>query len=297
MRNSRNNRREALKGMALGSVGLVAGCQTAGVGAIAGTAAATAFTSDTLNGKVVIVTGARNNIGRGIAVGLAEMGASVLVHYHRAETQDQAEETARMAREAGAPKTALSVGDLGNPTNVTQMFDVAENELGGVDILVNNAGQIVKKPVAEITNEEYRQVWNINEWGTFLCMREAANRLRERGRIINIVTSLVPSLTPNYGAYAASKSGNAQLVRTLSAEIGGPGRAITVNSVHPGSIDTPFFRGPESEEAIAYASEMANLNRLGKVSDIVPMVQFLASPDSQWMTGESLFVNGGYAES
>lgn len=249
-----------------------------------------------LEGKVAIVTGARANIGRGIAIGLAEMGADILVHYHRPETVSQAEETARLAREAGA-KTALAVGDLGKRTNVTQMFDTAERELGGVDILVNNAGKIVKKPIAELTDEEYLEVWNINEWGTFLCMREAANRLRNQGRIINIVTAIVPSLTANYGGYAAPKAANAQLVRTLSAEIGGSDRAITVNSVHPGPVDTPFFRDPESDEAIEYATGLANLKRLGRVSDVVPVVQFLASPAAQWMTGESIFVAGGYTES
>ena len=250
-----------------------------------------------LEGKVAIVTGARANIGRGIAIGLAEMGANILVHYHRPETEDQARETARLAREAGANRTAFAVGDLGKRTNVTQMFDIAEQELGGADILVNNAGQIVKKPIAELTDEEYLQVWNINEWGTFLCMREAANRLSDRGRIINIVTALVPSITANYGGYAGSKAANAQLVRTLSAEIGSSDRAITVNSVHPGPVDTPFFRAPESDGAIEYAQTLANLQRLGRVSDVVPVVQFLASPAAQWMTGESIFVTGGYTES
>ena len=249
-----------------------------------------------LAGKVAIVTGARANIGRGIAIGLAQMGADVLVHYHRPETQDQAEETARLAREAGAERTALTVGDLGQPINVTEMFDVAERELGGADILVNVAGAMVKKPIVDITDEDYQRCYNINEWGTFLCMREAARRLRNEGRIINIVTALVPALTPNYGAYGATKAANAQLVRTLSAEVGGEDRRITVNSVHPGPVDTPFYREPESDGAIAYAVELANMNRLGRVSDVVPLVQFLASPAAQWVTGESLYVTGGYTQ-
>ena len=296
------DRRNILKGLG------VAGLSAATAGVVSGNSIAqdTASTEQgasyisgdrPLEGKVAIVTGARANIGRGIAIGLAEMGADVLVHYHRPETEDQAEETARLAREAGANQTALSVGDLGKRTNVTQMFDIAEQELGGADILVNNAGQIVKKPIAELTDEEYLQVWNINEWGTFLCMREAANRLRDRGRIINIVTAIVPNITANYGGYAAPKAANAQLVRTLSAEIGGSDRAITVNSVHPGPVDTPFFRAPESDEAIEYAQTLANLQRLGRVSDVVPVVQFLASPAAQWMTGESVYVTGGYTES
>ena len=296
------DRRNILKG--LGVAGLSAA--TAGIAGAKTTAQNTPSTEEDtsyvtgdrpLEGKVAIVTGARANIGRGIAIGLAEIGADILVHYHRPETEDQAEETARLAREAGANRTVLAVGDLGKRTNVTQMFDTAERELGGIDILVNNAGKIIKKPIAELTDEEYLEVWNINEWGTFLCMREAANRLRNQGRIINIVTAIVPSITANYGGYAGPKAANAQLVRTLSAEIGGSDRAITVNSVHPGPVDTPFFREPESDEAIEYAQTLANLQRLGRVSDVVPAVQFLASPAAQWMTGESIFVTGGYTES
>ena len=249
-----------------------------------------------LSGKVAIVTGARANIGRGIAIGLAQMGADVLVHYHREETADQARETARLCREAGAENVALAVGDLGQQANVTQMFDVAEERLGGADILVNNAGAMVKKPLMEVTNEEYLRTWNINEWGTFLCMREGAQRLRRDGRIINIVTAMVPSITANYAAYAGPKAANAHLVKTLSAEIGGDERRITVNSVHPGPIDTPFYRAPESDEAIEYATNLANLNRLGRVDDVVPLVQFLASPASAWVSGESLFVSGGYTQ-
>ena len=161
---------------------------------------------------------------------------------------------------------------------------------------MNNAGAMVKKPLVEVTNEEYLRTWNINEWGTFLCMREGAQRLRRDGRIINIVTAMVPSITANYAAYAGPKAANAHLVKTLSAEIGGDERRITVNSVHPGPIDTPFYRAPESDEAIEYATNLANLNRLGRVDDVVPLVQFLASPASAWVSGESLFVTGGYTQ-
>ena len=263
---------------------------------IAAQAQDNSFNRQELAGKTVIVTGARANIGRGIAVGLAAMGANILVHYHRAETIDQAQETARLAVEAGAPKTALSVGDLGDPNNAKAMFTIAERDLGAVDILVNNAGFLVKKPISKVTDADFDRCHNTNAKGTFYCMREAASRLRNRGRIINIVTSLAPSLTPNYGAYASSKSANEQLVRTLSKEIGGPDRLITVNSVHPGPVDTPFFRKPETDRSIAYISKLSNEKRLGAISDIVPLVQFLASSGSQWISGESLYVNGGYAQ-
>ncbi len=285
------SRRELLRGAGYGVAGSVL------VGSVGSAHAQAATISKTeLAGKTAIITGARANIGRGIAVGLAAMGANVLVHYHREETRDQAQETAKLASEAGAPKTALALGDLGDPNNARRMFEVAERDLGPVDVLVNNAGLLVKKPIAKVTDADFEKCFNINAKGTFYCMREAANRLRNKGRIINIVTSLAPSLTPNYGAYASSKSANEQLVRTLSKEVGGSDRLITVNSVHPGPIDTPFFREPENERSIAYISKLSNENRLGAIADVIPLVQFLASSGSQWMSGESLYVNGGYAQ-
>lgn len=285
------SRRELLHGVGLGVAGSVL------AGSMGSThAQAATFSKSELAGKTAIVTGARANIGRGIAVGLAAMGANILVHYHREETRDQAEETAKRAIAAGAPNTALAAGDLGDPRNAKRMFDVAERDLGPVDILVNNAGLLVKKPIAKVTDADFEKCYNINAKGTFYCMREAANRVRNKGRIINIVTSLAPSLTPNYGAYASSKSANEQLVRTLSKEVGGADRLITVNSIHPGPIDTPFFREPENERSIAYISKLSNEKRLGAIADIVPLVQFLASSGSQWMSGESLYVNGGYAQ-
>lgn len=301
-RNARAN-----SGLGVSRRNLIAGAMgTAGVGVAMMTSQGKAIAQEAqtqavgsprvLSDKVAIITGARANLGRGYAVGLAEMGASILVHYHRESTRAQAEETGNLCLEAGAPDVAYAVGDLGKVENVRTMFDIAQSELGGADILVNNAGEIVKKPIAETTDEEYELCYNINSKGTFYCMREAANRLRNNGRIINMVTALVPSLTANYGVYAASKAANAQLVRTLANEIGGPDRGITVNSIHPGPVDTDFYREPESDGAIEYATQLAVANRLGCISDVVPLVQFVASPQSQWITGESLFVTGGYTQ-
>lgn len=144
--------------------------------------------SRALTGKVAIVTGARANFGRAFAEAFAHQGADVVVHYHRAETIDQAEETARLVREQGT-RAVLTQGDLGQPENVKQMFDVALNEFGRADILVNNAGAIIKKSIADFTDEDFERMININTRGNFLCTREAARRLSDDGRIINIATS------------------------------------------------------------------------------------------------------------
>jgi NAD(P)-dependent dehydrogenase (short-subunit alcohol dehydrogenase family) len=243
-----------------------------------------------LTGKVAVVTGARNNLGRGFAVGLARNGADVVVHFHREATRDQAEETARLVREQGA-RAILVSGDMSQVANIRKLFDEATKAFGRIDIVVHNAGQIVKKPLAEVTEEEYDRVASINSKGTFFIMQEAIRRISDEGRIINIGTSLMASTIGNYSAYAGTKAAMEDFTRALAREVDWK-RNITVNTVAPGPVDTPFFRAPESPEAIAAITRLAG--RLGEVSDIVPLVEFLASPQSRWVNAQTIFINGGY---
>lgn len=252
--------------------------------------AAPANNTRVLAGKVAIVTGARNNLGRGFAVGLARNGADIVVHFHREATRDQAEETARLVREQGV-RAILVSGDLSQVVNVRRLFDEAMKAFGRVDIVVQNAGQIVKKPLAEITEAEYDRVAGINSKGTFFMMQEAIRRISDNGRIINIGTSLLASTIGNYSAYAGSKAAMEDFTRALAREVDWK-RNITVNTIAPGPVDTPFFRGPESPESIAAISRLAG--RLGEIDDIVPLVEFLASPQSRWVNAQTIFINGGY---
>ena len=244
-----------------------------------------------LAGKVAIVTGARANLGRGFAEALAKHGADIVVHYHRESTKDQAEETASLVEAQGA-RAALVQGDLGQVETVMRTFDTAIENFGRLDILVNNAGAIVKKPMAEVTDEELDRMININTKGTFLCMREAARRISDNGRIINIGTSLLAGMAPNYSAYAGTKSTMEEVTRMGARELGE--RGITVNTISPGPVDTPFFHSQETPETTRFASNLAVAGRLGKISDIVPLVEFLALPSSQWITGQTIWINGGY---
>ncbi|QPH56146.1 SDR family oxidoreductase [Pontivivens ytuae] len=259
----------------------------------AGAAAAQEATASSrpLAGKTAIVTGARANMGRAFSVALAEMGADVVVHYHRAETVGEAEETARFVRAAGS-RAVLSVGDLGQPETARAMFDAAEREFGGADILVNNAGAIIKKPVAEFTDEEFDRLDSANGRGLFFALREGARRLRDGGRIINNATSLLAGAAPGYAIYAGTKAPVEEYTRMMAKELGD--RMITVNAIAPGPVDTPFFHGAETPQSVAYAAGLSVEGRLGKVDDIVPLVRFLASPDSQWVNGQTMWVNGGY---
>ncbi len=244
-----------------------------------------------LTGKVAIVTGARANFGRAFAEALAKHGADVVVHYHRAETRDQAEETARMVAAQGT-RAALVQGDLGQTETVMRTFDTAFENFGRLDIVINNAGAIVKKPIAEVTDADLEQMININTRGTFLCMREAARRISDNGRIINIGTSLLAGMAPNYAAYAGTKATMEEVTRMGARELGG--RGITVNTISPGPFDTPFFHSQETPETTQFASNLSVAGRLGQISDLVPLVEFLASPGSQWITGQTIWINGGY---
>ena len=264
---------------------------TATVGATAASAATGPTAAKPLSGKVAIVTGARNNLGRGFAEGLARMGADVVVHHHTPATRDQAEETARLVRAAGG-RAAIVHGDLGDSARVAAMFDLAEAEFGGADIVVHCAGRIIKKPVAEFTDAEFDRLVNDNTRTTFFVMREAARRLRDGGRIIPIGTSLTAGAAPGYAAYGGTKAPVEEFTRMLAKELGD--RRITVNNVAPGPIDTPFFHAAETPQSVAYASGLAVEGRLGTVADVVPAVANLAHPDTQWTNGQTVFVNGGY---
>lgn len=244
-----------------------------------------------LNGKVAIVTGARNNLGRGFAERLAQMGADVVVHYHREETRSEAEETASLVRAAGR-RAALISGDLGDSGNVAAVFNLAESEFRGADILVHTCGSIIKKPVAEVSDAEFENLVNDNTKTTFYAMREAARRLRDNGRIIAVGTSLTAGAAPGYAAYGGTKAPVEEFTRMLAKELGA--RRITVNNVAPGPLDTPFFHAAETEQSAAYASRLAPEGRLGTVADVVPAVAALALPEGQWTNGQTVFVNGGY---
>ena len=162
----------------------------------------------------------------------------------------------------------------------------------GMDIVVNNAGVIVKKPIVEVTEEDFDRSFGINAKAAFFVMQEAARRLPEGGRIINIGTTLLAATAPGYAVYAGSKAPLEDFTRALAKEIGG--RGITVNTVAPGPLDTPFYHAQEAPAAVAYARNAAPAGRLGTPDDVVPLVEFLDSPAAQWVNAQTLFVNGGY---
>jgi NAD(P)-dependent dehydrogenase (short-subunit alcohol dehydrogenase family) len=280
------NRRRALAGAGLG---LMAG--HAAVGAQAQTVGAAAASSKPLRGKSVIVTGARNNQGRAYAVALAKQGADLVLHFHRNETRDQNEETARLVRAEGAKVTTV-VGDMGDAAVAKAVFDAAQTSYGKIDIVINTVGYIVKKPMAQMTEEDYNRSERANVRALFHVFQQSAARMADNGRLIHMGTSLTAGSAPGYALYSGTKAPAEEFCRMVAKEVGRKG--ITINVIAPGPLDNPFFSAAETPESTRFAANLSTSGRLGKESDIVPLVSFLAGPDSQWVNGQTHWVNGGY---
>ncbi len=244
-----------------------------------------------LDGKVALITGSARNLGRAIAESLAARGADIVVHHHGANSAQDAEETAARVKAAGA-RALITSGDLALRANVQAVFQAAREAFGRIDIVVNNAGMVLKKAFVDVTEAEFDRLFGVNTKASFLVMQEAARRLEDGGRIINIGTTLQGATTGMYAAYAGSKAPLDAFTRALAKEIGA--RGITVNTVAPGPLDTPFFHAEENAQTAAYLAGMSPMNRLGEVEDVTPLVDFLATGDSAWVTAQTLFINGGF---
>lgn len=254
------------------------------------------MSENNLQGKTVIIAGGAKNLGGLIATELAKGGAkAIAVHYNSDATRESAEKTVAAVKELGCDAFAIQ-GDLTKVENVTKLFDAAVEKFGGVDIAINTVGLVLKKPFTEITEEEYDTSFNINSKAAFFFMQEAGKKLNDNGKLCTIVTSLLGAFTGYYSAYAGSKAPVEHFTRAASKEFGS--RGISVTAVAPGPMDTPFFYGQESPEAVAYHSSAADLSKytrsgLTHIEDIVPLVKFLVT-DGWWITGQTILANGGY---
>lgn len=247
--------------------------------------------SQPLAGKVAVITGSARNMGRAFAEALARLGADITVHYHSAASQSDAEETARLVHAQGT-RALMVGGNLAELVVVKRLFDETLGAFGRVDIVINNAGLVIKKPFGEITEEDFERSFNINAKAAFFVMQEAARHIADQGRIINMGTTILGATIPFYAVYAGAKAPLEDFTRALAREIGH--RGVTVNVVAPGPIDDEFYHGAETPESVARATQASVSGRLGHVEDIVPLIEFLASPQSQWVTAQTLFINGGY---
>ncbi len=254
------------------------------------------MSKNTIEGKVAIVTGGAKNLGGLLCRALAEKGAkAILVHYNSDATRADAEETVAAIRSTGTQ--AISVqGDLSKPANNARLFELAIENFGGADIAINTAGMVVKKPILEVTEEEYDKSFDVNAKAAFFFIQAAGEKLNDHGKIVTIVSSLLAAYTPFYAIYPGSKAAVEHFTRAASKEFGS--RGISVNALGPGPMDTPFFYPAEGAEAVAYHKTAAALSPhsetgLTTPSDIVPTVLHLVS-DGWWITGQTIFSNGGY---
>ncbi|MFB7249545.1 SDR family oxidoreductase [Microbacterium sp. NPDC056234] len=241
------------------------------------------------NERVAIVTGGSGGIGRASALRLAADGIAVVVHYHG--NRDRADETVASIIESGG-RAVTAGGDISEEESATTLFDVAEQEFGGVDVLVHTAGIMPLSPIAQLDLEEFDRVQRINVRGTFVVDKLAAQRIRPGGAIINFSTSITRLQTPAYGAYAASKAAVEAISLILAREL--RGRDVTVNTVAPGPTATPLFLDGKSVELIEQIANNNPFQRLGTPEDIAETVAFLAGP-ARWVNGQTLYVNGGAA--
>jgi NAD(P)-dependent dehydrogenase (short-subunit alcohol dehydrogenase family) len=221
---------------------------------------------------------------------LATEGASIVVHYNDPNKKSEADDTTAMVRKSGA-KAIVEQADLTKTSEIKKLFAQTMKEFNQLDILINTAGAVLKKPFVEITEEEYDRMFAINAKAAFFCMQEAAKRMADNGRIINMETSLVGATTPYYSAYAGSKAPLEDFTRALAKEIGN--RGITVNNIAPGPLNTSFFYPAETSESTEFKNQSVK-GRLGEITDIVPLAKFLVSPEAGWVTAQTIFINGGF---
>lgn len=243
-----------------------------------------------LAGKVAVVTGASRGIGRATAIRLGRMGANVVVHY--GTSRQQAEEVVAAIQGAGQQARAMK-GDMRNMAELRQLFSQVIDEFERLDILVNNAGMLINKPLEDITEQEYDELMRLNLKSVFFACQEAARRMADGGRIINISSTVTKMMFPGYSLYGASKAAVEQVTRVLAKELGV--REITVNAVSPGPVDTALFRKGKSEAQIVELAGMAAFGRIGAPEDIADAVSLLVREEAGWITGQCICANGGMA--
>jgi 3-oxoacyl-[acyl-carrier protein] reductase len=244
-----------------------------------------------LDEKVAVVTGASKGIGAAIAKALADEGASVVVNY--ASSKEGADRVVEEISGRGG-KAIAAQGDVSKQADIERLFSAAQKAFGRLDILVNNAGVYELAPLEEVTAELFHKSFNLNVLGLLLTTKEAVKHMGpEGGSVINIGSVASALRPPNSTVYAATKAAVEAITGVLAKELGP--RKIRVNSISPGMIETEGvhatgFFGSGFHKMV---ETQAPLGRIGQPDDIAPTAVYLASPDSKYMTGETLLVSGG----
>jgi glucose 1-dehydrogenase len=252
-----------------------------------------------LRGKNVLVTGGTSGIGQATAVRFAEHGANVAINYlttpdEAAGTEEQVVACMRKVQQHGV-RDVLVQGDVSSERDVVRMVGEASERLGGLDVLINNAGIQIFRPSEQLASAEFDRVLAVDLRGAFLCAREVIRRFladEKPGAVINVssVHEVIPK--PSYLSYSISKGGVGNLTRTLALEYAR--RGIRVNGIGPGATITPINRAwTEDPWKTEIVSSHIPLGRAGTADEMAGVCAFLASDDAAYITGQTIFVDGG----
>ena len=256
-----------------------------------------------LQDKRVLVTGATSGIGQAIAIRFAEEGAHVAINYHKRgdelttteERIDRVVEECRQRLEQCGVQHIFVQGDVSKEDDVTRMFGRVVDGLGGLDVLVNNAGIQIEGPSHQVSVESVDRVLDVNLRGAYLCAREALKHFLGEGKpglIINVssVHQIIPR--PCYISYSMSKGGMQNLTRTLALEYAE--RGIRVNGIGPGATLTPINQDwVDDSQKRAEVAKHIPLGRVATAEEMAAVTAFLASDEASYITGQTLFVDGG----
>ena len=237
-----------------------------------------------LSGKVAIVTGASSGIGRAIAERFAEDGAIVVVNYSK--SADNAQQVVTGIQAKGG-KAVVFQADLSQISDARRLVSETAKQFGRLDILVNNAGMFLPKALVDTTEEDFDQIIALNAKGPYFAMQEAANVLKDGGRIVNISTDGTHLSFPGATAYLGSKGALEQYTKGLAQELAP--RGITVNTVSPGFTETGMMTEPFRTKGL----QMSPLKRIGTPQDIADIIAFLVSEEARWLTGQNIHAGGG----
>jgi glucose 1-dehydrogenase len=249
-----------------------------------------------LSGKNVLVTGATSGIGQAVAVRFVQEGANVALNYRR--DLSSLDETRSLIEKNAAPSAGIKIvpvqADVSKEDQVIAMFDEAIAQLGGLDILINNAGIQLEEDSHEVEIDDFDKVISVNLRGAYLCAREAIQQFLKQGSeglIINVssVHEIIPR--PGYLSYTISKGGMENMTKTLALEYAR--RKIRVNAIAPGATPTSINDWADAPDKQKEVAEFIPMGRVGTPEEMAAVTAFLASDDAAYITGQTLFVDGG----
>jgi 3-oxoacyl-[acyl-carrier protein] reductase len=249
------------------------------------------MTANKLEGKVAVVTGASKGIGAAIAKRLADEGASVVVNY--ASSKEGADRVVAEIAAQGGNAVAVQA-DVAKKADIQHLFDETMKTFGRLDVLVNNAGIYEFAPLEEVTAEHFHKMFDLNVLGLLYASQEAVKHFDSAGgSIINISSVAATATPPTASVYSATKAAVDAVTRSLAKELAP--RKIRVNAINPGMVETEgtISAGITESEFRKQTVAETPLGRIGQPQDIAPAAVYLASSDSAWMTGETMYISGG----